>query len=131
MRKLATGTLLATLILVSVPGAPAAQAASDTGTFCLYEHDDFKGGKWCIAGAPHRGYKRDDNLGNNYWSGTQRKVNNGASSMKNTTRCSITLFDDYALGTGPTYYAQIRSQDADLTNNGMDNKASSLYMNCD
>ncbi|MEV0143677.1 MULTISPECIES: peptidase inhibitor family I36 protein [unclassified Nonomuraea] len=135
MRKPVSVALLAFLTLAILPGASPAQAddpAADpaaAGYFCLYEHDDFKGGKWCIKAAPYKAWKKDHNLSNNYWQGTSRTINNGASSMKNGTLCAVWLYDAYSYG-GYTYYGQGRSEDSDLTNNHFDNRASSLQMDC-
>ncbi|MCO1658873.1 hypothetical protein [Pseudonocardia humida] len=132
MRKLSLITLLVPLILICSPGVSAAQsdeAEALSGSLCLYEHDDFKGGKWCVASPAYHGWKTDNNLSNNYWTGTSRAVNNGASSMTNTTLCHAWLHDSYNRG-GDVYNAQAKSRDADLTNNGMDNKVSSLHIDC-
>ncbi|MDR8410987.1 peptidase inhibitor family I36 protein [Nonomuraea sp. 3-1Str] len=132
MRKPASVALLASLVLGFLPGASPAQADTEAATkyFCLYEHDDYKGGKWCITEGAYKQQKKDNNLSNNYWQGTSRPVNNGASSMKNDTLCAVWLYDAYSYGEGDTYYAQGRSVDSDLTNNGFDNEASSLHMDC-
>ncbi|MFI7639342.1 peptidase inhibitor family I36 protein [Nonomuraea sp. NPDC049400] len=122
MKKIAVGMALTGLVLACLPGSSAAQAVS-AATFCLYEHDDFKGGKWCTT--PN--YDRD--LSNNYWAGTRRPVNDGASSMVNNTNCPVVLWSGKSW-TGDDYRAQRRSSDKDFTNNGFDNRISSLYFDC-
>ncbi|GII81199.1 hypothetical protein Sru01_61810 [Sphaerisporangium rufum] len=95
------------------------------GYFCLYEHDNFKGGHWCIGAGRDRGVDLRDES----WAGTRRPVDNGASSMRNTTGCHVFLFDG-PRKTRLIYHARPHSVDADLTGNGADNRASSLLMLC-
>ncbi|HUR02851.1 MAG TPA: peptidase inhibitor family I36 protein [Nonomuraea sp.] len=131
MRKPTSVALLASLVLAILPGASPAQADTPAATryFCLYEHDDFKGGKWCITEGGYKEQKKDSNLSNNYWQGTSRPVNNGTSSIKNGTNCLVWLYDAKSYG-GDYYYSDGRSEDSDVTNNHFDNKASSLHMDC-
>ncbi|MBT2232211.1 peptidase inhibitor family I36 protein [Nonomuraea sp. NEAU-A123] len=131
MRKPASVALLASLVLVILPGASPAEADTPAATryFCLYEHDDFKGGKWCITEGGYKEQKKDPSLSNNYWAGTSRPVNNGTSSVKNGTNCLVWLYDANSYG-GDSYYSDGRSEDSDVTNNHFDNKASSLHMDC-
>ncbi|MCG5219170.1 peptidase inhibitor family I36 protein [Streptosporangium soli] len=131
MRKPASVALLASLVLGILPGASPAQAATPAATryFCLYEHDDFKGGKWCMKEGATSRQIRDSNLSNNYWKGTSRPVNNGTSSVKNGTNCLVWLYNAYSYR-GDEYYSDGRSEDSDVTNNSFDNKASSLHMDC-
>ncbi|TDE54471.1 hypothetical protein E1295_15160 [Nonomuraea mesophila] len=126
MKKAVIRTLLVMGVVTGVSGiSPSyadARAAAEAGSFCLYEHDDYKGGYFCINGS-------DVSLRKNYWVGTSRSVNNGASSMKNNTGYIVMLHDlEYFVG--QYYLAKPGSSDKDLTNNSgnpsYDNKATSL-----
>lgn len=127
MKRRATATAAtASLVLAAVLGtAPTASAAgiptveAQAGYVRLYEHDDYKGGSASFSGS-------DANLANNCWSGGGcRVVNDNASSMKNETPNDVSMYAD-ANYKGPSYYAQPKSSDKDLTNNGFDNRISSI-----
>ncbi|MEV0195702.1 peptidase inhibitor family I36 protein [Nonomuraea sp. NPDC050691] len=100
--------------------APSAQAdatdnyACATGQFCLYEHDDFKSGY--MIQMPISGSCR--NLTGHY--------NNMASSMVNNSSKIVWLFDRANCAGTRGYTAAAESEDKDFTNNGWDNKTSSL-----
>ncbi|GAA0933781.1 peptidase inhibitor family I36 protein [Nonomuraea longicatena] len=86
-----------------------------TDKFCLYEHDEFTGGKITIT-LPPAG--RCGNIPSAY--------RNWASSQKNEYDRSVWLYDALNCSGSPGYTARANSQDKDLTDNGFDNKASSL-----
>ncbi|MFD6095080.1 peptidase inhibitor family I36 protein [Nocardiopsis flavescens] len=127
-RILATAGVLTSLALAGVFGTAATASAATVplveaqATYVyLYEHDDFKGGSFRTSG-------NDSNLSNNCWSGSGcRNVNDNASSMKNQKSSAASFYQD-ANYKGPSYYAQANSSDKDLTNNGFDNKISSIYI---
>ncbi|NBE96893.1 MULTISPECIES: peptidase inhibitor family I36 protein [unclassified Nonomuraea] len=125
MKKVVVGSLLAAVAVVGAPGVAAVQADSRSssagGYFYLYEHDNYKGG--------YARFKTGDgDLRNNRWIGTNRSVNNGASSMKNQTRYYVHLGETGAASSG--YAARPYSVDSDLTKNSgkpsYDNRASSI-----
>ncbi|MEO3887432.1 peptidase inhibitor family I36 protein [Nonomuraea sp. B5E05] len=126
MKKVVIGSLLAAVAVVGAPGVAAVQADSRTssaaGSICLYEHDNYKGGRACFS-------KSDSNLANNRWSSTYRSVYNGASSMRNNTGYRVHLWSG-RFYSGTSYTAQPYSYDADLTKNSgnpsFDNNAESL-----
>ncbi|TDE30107.1 hypothetical protein E1295_41355 [Nonomuraea mesophila] len=126
MKKVVVGSLLAVVAVVGAPGVAAVHAdsrsSSAAGSFCLYEHDNYKGGRACFS-------KSDGDLANNRWAGTYRSVYNGASSMRNNTGKNVYLWS--GRGCSGTYYrAKPYSVDADLTKNSgnpsFDNNAESL-----
>lgn len=128
-RAIVTAVGVATLCLGGALAAPAATAATSHHTSAsqtslaaaklyVYRNDDFSGGYYGFA-------KNDSNFKNNIWTGAANSVNDGASSMKNQTSRAAVLYADAGYA-GRTYYAKAHSVDADLTNNGFDNKASSL-----
>jgi hypothetical protein len=98
--------------------APAAQADTSgcpANRFCLFEHDDFEGGREV--------FKRTDvDLRNNYWNGTTNTVSDNASSMINNTGHKVTLWDGHGCGGYNNYVAKAESDDTDFTNNGNDNR---------
>lgn len=116
-------TALVVSVLSSVAAlvafSPAAQAdngACPTNRFCLFEHDNFQGGRAVFAGT-------DTNLRNNFWVGGSRgAVHDGASSMINNTSHRVALWADAGCH-GGSYSAKAESVDGDLTNNGFDNRA--------
>ncbi|MEO3792712.1 peptidase inhibitor family I36 protein [Nonomuraea sp. B10E15] len=126
MKKVVVGSLLAAVAVVGAPGVAAVHAdsrsSSAAGSFCLYEHDNYKGGAACFKTG-------DGDLRNNRWYGTSRSVNNGASSMKNQTRYYVHLNDSRSDNLSD-YIARPYSVDADLTKNSgqksFDNKASKV-----
>ncbi|MGW4800733.1 peptidase inhibitor family I36 protein [Nonomuraea sp. NPDC004297] len=118
-------------LLVSATGligsAPAAQAGSSAGAtsvsaavpcagFCLFQHDEHN-----FYGGLVRMY---------YINGTCQNIsdamNNSASSMVNTTDRTVRLYNLSACAGSVGYIAQPNSEDEDFSNNGFDNKASSL-----
>ncbi|MBQ1082067.1 peptidase inhibitor family I36 protein [Nocardiopsis sp. B62] len=125
-RLFTAAAMVAALAVAGVLGtAPTASAASvplveaQATYIYLYEHDNFKGGSWRTSGS-------DSNLAGNCWSGSGcRSVNDNASSMKNQ-KSSNASFYEHANYKGPSYYAQKNSSDKDLTDNGFDNKISSV-----
>ncbi len=113
----AVAGVLGTAATASAASVPLVEAQATY--IYLYEHDDYKGGSWRTSGS-------DRNLSGNCWSGSGcRIVNDNASSMKNQ-KSSDASFHEHAEYKGPSYYAQRNSSDKDLTNNGFDNKISSI-----
>lgn len=117
-------TLSAVAVLGSGATAQAQPRAGDVGatrlecsglTFCLYEHDDYSGSRIRLS--------YNENVSN--LASADYKFDNKASSMSNNTAVSVTLHQlkGYA---GTRYTARKQSQDSDFTNNGFDNKASSV-----
>ena len=93
---LVTGVLGA--IALAIPGAPAHadNGACPADRFCLFEHDNYEGGR-----AVFRGTDRD--LRNNHWSGgSGGSVHDGASSMINNTGNRVVLFATPAATAGST-----------------------------
>lgn len=98
--------------------AVASEASAKAAKLYIYRHDDYRGG--------YRGFSKNDrDFSNNLWIGAENSCNNGASSMRNRTSRAAVLYDGRGY-TGRTYYAKKHSSDSDLTNNGFDNRASSL-----
>jgi hypothetical protein len=96
--------------------AQADVGACPANRFCLFEHDNYEGGR-AVFGSTDR------DLRNNLWSGgSGGSVHDGASSMINNTGHRVVLFANPGC-TGRTYNAAPESSDRDLTNNGFDNKA--------
>ncbi|MGH3620319.1 MAG: peptidase inhibitor family I36 protein [Sciscionella sp.] len=118
-RKTALGVsvLLSVMTLVALsPAAHADNGACPANRFCLFEHDNYEGGRAVFHGT-------DRDLRNNFWSGGSRgPVHDGASSMINNTGRRVVLFANVGCS-GRTYNAKRESSDRDLTNNGFDNKA--------
>ncbi|SCK13330.1 peptidase inhibitor family I36 protein [Streptomyces sp. WMMB 322] len=117
---LCAGGVLAAPTAVAAPGdsAVASEASVNAAKLHIYRHDDYKGGYHGFA-------KSDRDFTNNLWTGAANSVNNGASSMRNKTSRAAVLYDGRGF-TGRTYYAKKHSSDSDLSNNGFDNRASSL-----
>ncbi|MEV4567150.1 peptidase inhibitor family I36 protein [Nonomuraea sp. NPDC049419] len=101
-------------------GTTAAQAdarrlaSSCLSSFCLYEHDDY-------AGAEQEFLFTSNNTCANVTS-----LNNQASSMRNPSAGRIQFYDSANCSGSYGYAAAPRSSDSDLTNNGFDNKTSSV-----
>ncbi|MGP3976526.1 peptidase inhibitor family I36 protein [Streptomyces sp. 8N114] len=123
MRRIlaAVGTL--TLAASGVIGFSATAQADSSwhctlrNQFCLYEHDDYNEG----AGGTVREWSttpdgRCRNTGNGNW----------ASSMINRSNRSVYLYDRTGCAGSHGYRAKPDSVDADFTNNGWDNKTSSM-----
>lgn len=86
--------------------------------FCLHEDDSYKGDSWGIGvlDQPKVGECRN----------IPSALNNKASSMENPSAAKV-LFYDAKNCTGTSgYSAKPESSDKDLTNNGFDNKTSSV-----
>jgi hypothetical protein len=112
-------------VAVLVVASPAAQADNPkcpANRFCLFENDNFGGGRAVFA-------NDDSDLRNNYWEGTSRTVHNGASSMINNRGGSVTLRSDASTCAGDSYTAKAESEDRDFTNNSFDNEASCVQVN--
>ncbi|MEU6411277.1 peptidase inhibitor family I36 protein [Microbispora sp. NPDC046933] len=100
--------------------ASEASGEAAGGKLWLYEHDGFKGGFAGFTGT-------DRDLTDNYWYGTSRRVDNGASSVKNQTRYGVTLYQNVGC-TGAHSYERPNSEDKDLSNNDIrDNRTSCVY----
>ncbi|MFI6291203.1 peptidase inhibitor family I36 protein [Nonomuraea sp. NPDC050790] len=106
-------------IVIEVVGSTSAAVdrAACTDRFCLFEHDEFTGSPYIKIALPSPG-RCAGNLPSAY--------NNWASSMKNEYDRSVWLYDRANCSGTPGYTARANSQDKDLTNNGFDNKATSL-----
>ncbi|MEV6157261.1 peptidase inhibitor family I36 protein [Nonomuraea sp. NPDC052129] len=116
MRVVVAATALTTLLGV---GSTAEAGTNDLGPcnydLCLYEHDDFEGGM---------------TLGVDFGIGPKchnmHEFDNKASSMKNTSKKRVLFYDRANCAGASGYAAKPRSEDKDLTNNGFDNKTSSI-----
>lgn len=136
-RTLAATAGAAALIGAAVIIAPAANATTSTtsttsqtsvshsskvattaGNFRIFRHDNYKGGYCAFT-------KDAYDLRDYLWTGASNSCNDGASSMKNTLSKEVVMYQNYGY-TGRTYLAKANSVDADLTNNGFDNMASSI-----
>jgi peptidase inhibitor family I36 len=117
------------VLTVASPAAHADNSACPADRFCLFEHDDFGGGRAVFRGT-------DTNLTNNFWEETNRQVHNNASSMINNTGRSVVLWN-IDVGCRDDFYVAVReSEDRDLTSNGganqgvdFDNLASCVVFN--
>ncbi|MEO3745047.1 peptidase inhibitor family I36 protein [Plantactinospora sp. B5E13] len=111
-----------TAVLAVASPAQADNPACPADRFCLFEHDNFGGGRAVFNGD-------DSDLRNNYWGGTNRPVHNGASSMINNKSVSVSLRSDASTCAGDSYTALAESEDRDFTNNSFDNEASCVQVN--
>ncbi|MEV0159914.1 peptidase inhibitor family I36 [Nonomuraea fuscirosea] len=113
------GAVALALACVTAAG-PAAQAEASQAAaacvldFCLYEHDAFTGAKEEYMFQAYGCYKVGSGM------------NNKASSMRNKTVARVQFYDSANCSGAYGYAAAPSSQDLDLTNNGFDNKTSSL-----
>jgi hypothetical protein len=106
----------AAALVVTAQAAQADHGACPANRLCLFEHDNFQGGRAVFSGT-------DTNLTNNRWSGgSGGSVHNGASSMINNTGRAITLWSEVGCH-GEYYWLLAESVDRDFTNNVFDNKA--------
>jgi peptidase inhibitor family I36 len=112
----------AAMLAVASPAAQADNPACPANRFCLFEHDNFGGGRAVFAGD-------DSDLRNNFWEGTSRPVHNGASSMINNRGGSVGLRSNAGSCSGDSYTANPESEDRDFTNNSFDNEASCVQVN--
>ncbi|MGP3938038.1 peptidase inhibitor family I36 protein [Nonomuraea sp. KM88] len=104
-----------TLSAISVVGfGQAAQAAPCGYNFCLFEHDNFRGLSWQTI--------TEGNCEN-----VAANMNNKASSMANLSNDRVWFYNKRNCVGPDGYQARQRSEDKDLTNNGFDNKTSSIY----
>ncbi|NUW35768.1 peptidase inhibitor family I36 protein [Nonomuraea sp. SMC257] len=92
-------------------GRLASSCASD---FCLYEHDDYSGAEEEFVFGDYNVCVRSLSL------------NNKASSMRNPSGARVQFYDSANCSGAYGYAARPRSSDSDLTNNGFDNKTSSV-----
>ncbi|MFD9949908.1 peptidase inhibitor family I36 protein [Nonomuraea sp. NPDC059023] len=95
----------------------SAQAACSNNRLCLYEHDNFAGR-----------YYLQIELRAGICGNLPAEYNNWASSQKNTNGRSVWFYDRANCSGTHGYSARAESQDKDLTNNGFDNKTSSLLL---
>ncbi|MFF3543832.1 hypothetical protein ACFYXD_18565 [Streptomyces platensis] len=116
----------ATTATPAVPHAAAGDSAAPAevgiaaAKFYFFKDDDRHGGYAYVTGS-------DRDLRNNRWlSGPHkgRTIDNGTSSVNNTTSHFVVLSDHPGSCVGPHYYSNAHSSDNDLSNNGFDNKAS-------
>lgn len=109
------------LALTSLMGVGATTAQADAQRFassclssvCLYEHDNY-------AGAEQEFLFTSNGCAN------VTTLNNKASSMRNPSAGRIQFYDSANCSGSYGYAAAPRSSDSDLTNNGFDNRTSSL-----
>ncbi|MGW3013090.1 hypothetical protein ACWC9R_30340 [Streptomyces sp. NPDC001219] len=122
------GAATADATTTATPQATTTTAADSASTevglaaakFYLFKDDDRRGGYAYVRGS-------DRDLRNNRWlSGPHkgRTIDNGTSSVNNTTSHFVVLSDHPGSCVGPHYYSNAHSSDNDLSNNGFDNKAS-------
>ncbi|NUW44391.1 peptidase inhibitor family I36 protein [Nonomuraea rhodomycinica] len=107
----------ATSLIGSNATAQASSTAFDCPSFCLYEHDDFnmfRDGRHVLLW-PH---------GPCY--NVNSSMDNRASSMINDSGRHVRLYDRKNCAGPAGYTAKPHSADKDLTNNGFDNKPSSI-----
>ncbi|MEV4804347.1 peptidase inhibitor family I36 protein [Nonomuraea sp. NPDC049421] len=113
----ATGAVLVSITCVMSLGTSAHAVdnlACAPNKFCLYEHDNFKSG-----------YMVQFPITGQCWTQTG-KFSNMASSMVNNTGKTAWLFDKPNCAGTRGYTAKPESEDKDFTNNGWDNKTSSV-----
>jgi hypothetical protein len=120
-RVMVSRTGAVALILASMMGAGStarAETSQELSTcalaFCLYENDDFKGEEEEFTFEAYNVCYKALSLGNK------------ASSMRNPSGARVQLYDTTNCTGAYGYAASPHSSDGDLTNNGYDNKASSL-----
>ncbi|WP_181768348.1 peptidase inhibitor family I36 protein [Streptomyces albidus (ex Kaewkla and Franco 2022)] len=102
----------------------AAPAGVQAGAMHLYQNDNYGGGTYSWTSS-------DSSFANNYWNheSSAGSVNDGASSMKNTTSQVVRLYQTSGGScSGDRYTADPKSSDKDLSSNSsnpdFDNKAS-------
>lgn len=123
MAVLAVSTLITTAgLVVASPAQADNNPECPAGSFCLFEDDDFRGGRAVFTGD-------DSDLTTTYWDGASRPVQNGASSMINNMGNSVTLRSNAVECSGDSYTARAQSEDRDFTNNHFDNEASCIQVN--
>ncbi|PRX66828.1 peptidase inhibitor family I36 [Nonomuraea fuscirosea] len=106
---------LSSLMTVGATAQADARLASSCGlSFCLYEHDDY-------AGAEQEFLFTSNNTCANVTT-----LNNKASSMRNPSAGRIQFYNNANCSGSYGYAAAPGSSDSDLTNNGFDNKTSSV-----
>jgi peptidase inhibitor family I36 len=104
-------------LLVAIPNAQADNDACPSGAFCVFEHDNFLGGRFVT-------YNTIKHLGDyNFSDGVP--VGDNASSMINNRDYRVALFQDGDCS-GEVYNAKANSVDGDFSNNGFDNEASCI-----
>lgn len=127
----AVGSVIAAAALTVAGFAGTASAATEnngrceTGEFCLYQHDDYRGGVHDFIGW-------DSNHYNDYWYGTTSSVRKGASSLRNKVRsCTVRLWSE-AGGTGRYSGFRPSSQTSDLSDWEIDDNSnvSHTYVYC-
>jgi hypothetical protein len=111
---------LATLAVASPAQADNPRCPADR--FCLFENDNFGGGR-AVFGVS------DSDLRDNFWEGTNRQVHNGGSSMINNRGGSVSLRSDASSCAGDSYTARAESEDRNFTDNHFDNEASCVQLN--
>ncbi|MDF3142895.1 MULTISPECIES: peptidase inhibitor family I36 protein [unclassified Streptomyces] len=97
-----------------IGSASKAEAADFRLGFWLYEHDDFEAKDWGMLYPSTRCYN------------VPASMNNKASSMNNRTDYAVYFYDKKDCKGTAGYAAAPDSVDKDLTNNGFDNKTSSV-----
>lgn len=122
-RKIALGAGALSLSIITLIGfSPAAQAENDAcpvNRFCLFEHDNFLGGRAVFdSTTKHLG---DVKFANGL------TVGDNASSMINNKDVAVALYQNGDC-TGDHYNARKDSTDSDFSNNDFDNKASCLVV---
>ncbi|MFB9474516.1 peptidase inhibitor family I36 protein [Nonomuraea salmonea] len=115
-RQIMRTTGVAALVLTGVLGvSPSAQADiyACKYSLCVYEHDNFKGDMWVFT------------ISGNECQTTGR-LSDRVSSMRNPSGARVRFYNASGCAGSYGYTAQRWSEDADLSNNGFDNKASSI-----
>ncbi|POX36329.1 hypothetical protein C3486_34185 [Streptomyces sp. Ru73] len=122
-RKLALATGALSLSVTALVGfGPTAQAdngACPANSFCLFQHDNYEGGRAVFT-------KTTRHLGDHKFSNGV-KVGDNASSMINNMGKAVALYE-HGDCTGKHYNAAKESSDRDFSNNGFDNIASCLVV---
>jgi hypothetical protein len=122
-RKIVLGVNALSLSIITLIGfSPAAQAdngACPANRFCLFQHDNFLGGRAVFNRTTrHLGDVKFDN---------GVTVGDNASSMINNKGVAVALYQNGNC-TGAHYNARKESTDRDFSNNNFDNKASCLVV---
>lgn len=112
MRTAGVAALVLTGVLGISPSAHADVSACKY-SLCVYEHDNFKGDMWVFTL-----YDRSCQ--------TTGRLSDRVSSMRNPSPRRVRFYNASGCAGSYGYTAQSHSEDADLSNNGFDNKASSV-----
>jgi hypothetical protein len=111
------GTVEEAAVTVHETGDVSTSAHCANNRICLYEHDWYNGPVYLEVSL------RQSICGN-----LPSAFNNWASSHKNTYNRSVWFYNRSSCAGSHGYSAAAETQDGDLTDNGFDNKASSLLL---